>query len=47
MKMSREVMPLKVPSTPQLLMHGYNHSKMTGVQTSEVDSELASVNVGP
>jgi hypothetical protein len=47
MKFNREVMPLKVISTPYFLIPYLNHSKMADVQTSEVDAKLAPVNVGP
>jgi hypothetical protein len=42
-----KVMPLKVTSTPYFLSRTFNHYKMAGVQTSEVDAKLAPVNVGP
>jgi hypothetical protein len=47
MKFSTEVMPLKVISTPYVLIRTFNHYKMADVQTSEVDAKLAPVNVGP
>jgi hypothetical protein len=46
-KFSREVMPLKVTSTPYFLSRTFNHFKMADVQTSEVDAKLAPVNVRP
>jgi hypothetical protein len=47
MNFSREVMPLKLTSMPYFLILYFNHYKMADVQTSEVDSKLAPVNVGP
>jgi hypothetical protein len=47
MKLSREVMPLKVTSTPYFLIPYLKHSKMADVQTSEVDAKLAPFNAGP
>jgi hypothetical protein len=38
-------MPLKVTSKPQFLIPWLPHSKVTDVQTSEVDAKLAPVNV--
>jgi hypothetical protein len=47
MKFGREVMPLKMTSTPYFLIpYLVNHSEMADVQTSEVDAKLAQVNVG-
>jgi hypothetical protein len=47
MKFSREVMPLKVTSTPYFLIPYLQQLKMADVQTSEVAEKLAPVNVGP
>jgi hypothetical protein len=47
MKFSREVMPLKVTSTPYFLIPYLQLFKNDGVQTPEVDAKLAPVNVGP
>jgi hypothetical protein len=46
MKFSREVMPLKVTSTPYFLIP-YLQPFQNGGETSEVGAKLASVKVGP
>jgi hypothetical protein len=46
MKVGKGVMPLKMTSTPYLESRIFDHSRMADVQTSEVDPELAPVNVG-
>jgi hypothetical protein len=46
MKFSREVMPLKVISTPTFQSRIFNHYKMADIKTSEMDAKLAPVNVG-
>jgi hypothetical protein len=40
-------MPLKVTSRLQSQSRSFNNSKMTDVQTFEVDAEFTRVNVGP
>jgi hypothetical protein len=47
MKFSREVMPLKVTSTPYFLIPYLQPFQNGGLQTSEVDAKLAPVNMGP
>jgi hypothetical protein len=47
MKFGREVMPLKMTSTPYFLIPYLQLFKMADVQTSEVDAKFAPGNVGP
>jgi hypothetical protein len=47
MKFSREVMPLRMTSTPYFLIPYLQPFQMADVQTSEMDAKLAPVNVGP
>jgi hypothetical protein len=47
MKFSREVMPLKMTSTPYFLNPYLQPFQKGGLQTSEVDAKLVPVNVGP
>jgi hypothetical protein len=46
MKFGREVMPLKMTSTPYLPIPYLQAFQNGDVQTSEVDAKLAPVNVG-
>jgi hypothetical protein len=46
MKLSREVMPLKVTVMPYFQSHIFNHSKMVDVQTSEMDGKREAVDMG-
>jgi hypothetical protein len=47
MNFSREVMPLKVTSTPYFIFefHNFKKSKMADVKTSDVNAKLAPVNL--
>jgi hypothetical protein len=47
MKLSREVMSLKMSSKPYIDLCNLYHSMPADVQTSEVDEKLVPFNVGP
>jgi hypothetical protein len=47
MKFGREIMPLRVTSTPYFEFRVFSHPKMAGVRSFQVDAELVAMNVLP